>query len=134
MTEEEIIKNNIETLNEIIRLNWVEKAKSLGPEVDRDLDVEREALIKELGGLYSRLYKTDAVPFIVRVREKSGPDGELGSMVLFVAMMDSEADALSAVHHNASKHSIVEGVVDIAADSVVEKYGLKRGDVRILGS
>ena len=71
-------------------------------------------------------------PYLVRVRIPDlGPSAE-GAIALYVAMFDTEQDALDAVRSVAPNHWRVDEVLGRAADTVVERRKLKAGSVEQL--
>lgn len=70
--------------------------------------------------------------FIVRVRIPDlGPTPE-GAMTLYVAMVSSEAEALSKVAAIVPKAWTVEDVVGVALPSLVERRKLRDGSIERL--
>ena len=67
-------------------------------------------------------------PFIVRVRT-SAVAGHPGSMVLYVAVFHSEAEALEAIRANVPSDWQVEDVIGQALDSLVERRRITPGSV-----
>jgi hypothetical protein len=68
--------------------------------------------------------------YLVRARITDlGPSPE-GSMTLYVAIFDTEAEALEAVRAKVPSSWKVEEVDGIAASSYVERHRLRKGDVQ----
>jgi hypothetical protein len=70
-------------------------------------------------------------PYIVRARIADlGPAP--GAMTLYVAMFETEAEALAAVRTTVGSNQLVEAVVGIATDEIVRIVGVEPGAVSTL--